>query len=332
MINEELKQQVMEDMVLLWLIGVKVVLVHGGGPEISELMEKLGKKTQFVDGLRVTDKETVEIAQMVLSGKINKAKKRLSAIVSREKESNSLEDNKIFGELILSNIYKIKNGDKSLTALNYYNGQEVVISLDSNLTPSQNAERYFKKYNKQKRALLALKPQKENAEKELNYLNSVFAELEIAEDIVDLKLILEELTLSSIVETPKNQKKKKERELLTYDYLGFRIKVGKNNAENDKITGSAKSEDVWLHVKDYHSSHVVIETNGKRVSAEVLKFAGEVCAYYSKCRNSEKIEVVYTLKKHVKKPPKSPLGFCVYENFKSIIVNPNKHQEILSEK
>ena len=268
----------------------------------------------------------------ILSGKINKAKKRLSAILSREKESNSLEDNKIFGELILSNIYKIKNGDKSLTALNYYNGQEVVISLDSNLTPSQNAERYFKKYNKQKRALLALKPQKENAEKELNYLNSVFAELEIAEDIVDLKLILEELTLSSIVETPKNQKKKKERELLTYNYLGFIIKVGKNNAENDKITGSAKSEDVWLHVKDYHSSHVVIETNGKRVSEEVLKFAGEVCAYYSKCRNSEKIEVVYTLKKHVKKPPKSPLGFCVYENFKSIIVNPNKHQEILSEK
>lgn len=72
MVNEELKQQVMEDIVLLWLIGVKVVLVHGGGPEISQLMEKLGKKAEFIDGLRVTDKETVEIAQMVLSGKINK--------------------------------------------------------------------------------------------------------------------------------------------------------------------------------------------------------------------------------------------------------------------
>ena len=72
MINEKLKQQVMEDIVLLWLIGVKVVLVHGGGPEISELMEKLGKKAQFVDGLRVTDKETVDIVQMVLAGKVNK--------------------------------------------------------------------------------------------------------------------------------------------------------------------------------------------------------------------------------------------------------------------
>jgi len=73
MINEQLKQQVMEDIVLLWLIGVKVVLVHGGGPEISETMVKLGKKAQFVDGLRVTDKETVDIVQMVLAGKVNKS-------------------------------------------------------------------------------------------------------------------------------------------------------------------------------------------------------------------------------------------------------------------
>jgi acetylglutamate kinase len=72
MINENLKEQVMEDIALLWLIGVKVVLVHGGGPEISEMMDKLGKKAQFVDGLRVTDKETVDIVQMVLAGKINK--------------------------------------------------------------------------------------------------------------------------------------------------------------------------------------------------------------------------------------------------------------------
>ncbi len=72
MINEQLKEQVMEDIVLLWLIGVKVVLVHGGGPEINELMDKLGKKAQFVDGLRVTDKETVDIVQMVLAGKVNK--------------------------------------------------------------------------------------------------------------------------------------------------------------------------------------------------------------------------------------------------------------------
>ena len=72
MVNEQIKMQVMEDIVLLWLIGVKIVLVHGGGPEINDLMSKLGKKPQFVDGLRVTDKETVDIVQMVLAGKVNK--------------------------------------------------------------------------------------------------------------------------------------------------------------------------------------------------------------------------------------------------------------------
>ena len=72
MINETLKQQVMEDIVLLWLIGVRIVLVHGGGPEINDLMDRLGKKPEFVNGLRVTDKETMDIVQMVLAGKINK--------------------------------------------------------------------------------------------------------------------------------------------------------------------------------------------------------------------------------------------------------------------
>ncbi len=73
MVNEHLKEQVMEDIALLWLIGVKVVLVHGGGPEISETMQKLGKESVFVNGLRVTDKETVDIVQMVLAGKVNKS-------------------------------------------------------------------------------------------------------------------------------------------------------------------------------------------------------------------------------------------------------------------
>ncbi len=266
----------------------------------------------------------------ILTGKINKAKKRLSAIVAREKDCYNLEDNKIYGEIILANIYKIKKGDVKLCTINYYNGQDVEIALDENLTPSQNAEKYYKKYNKQKRTLSALKPQKESAEKELDYLNSVLSETEIAENSSDLSLILEELILAGYVQNQTTQKKKKEREPLTYSYCGYKIKVGKNNVENDKITGGAKPNDIWLHVKDYHSSHVVIETNGKIVTDDVIKFSAEICAYYSKCRNSEKIEVVYAMKKHVKKPPKSPLGFFVYENFKSIMVNPSKHEKNLT--
>ena len=106
MINEALKEQVMEDIVLLWLIGVKVVLVHGGGPEISEMMTKLGKKTEFIDGLRVTDKETVEIAQMVLSGKINK-----SLVTFLEKEGGkAMGISGVDGQLIKASIKNPKLG------------------------------------------------------------------------------------------------------------------------------------------------------------------------------------------------------------------------------
>ena len=73
MINEELKMSVMRDIVLLRLIGVKVVLVHGGGPEISEMLKKIGKESVFIDGLRYTDEETAEVVRMVLAGKINKS-------------------------------------------------------------------------------------------------------------------------------------------------------------------------------------------------------------------------------------------------------------------
>ena len=106
MVNEQLKEQVMEDIVLLWLIGVKVVLVHGGGPEISEMMSKLGKKTEFIDGLRVTDKETVEIAQMVLSGKINK-----SLVTFLEKEGGkAMGISGVDGKLIKASIKNPKLG------------------------------------------------------------------------------------------------------------------------------------------------------------------------------------------------------------------------------
>ena len=72
MLNEELKEAVMEDIVLLNTIGIKVVLVHGGGPEINHMLERVGKESKFVDGLRYTDAETMEIVQMVLTGKLNK--------------------------------------------------------------------------------------------------------------------------------------------------------------------------------------------------------------------------------------------------------------------
>jgi predicted ribosome quality control (RQC) complex YloA/Tae2 family protein len=136
-----------------------------------------------------------------------------------------------------------------------------------------------------------------------------------------------------LVEKRVTTKKRKEDESFcrVYEVDGFTVRAGRNNAENDKLTFTAKQDDIWVHAKDYHSSHVLIESNGKEVPESVITVAAEISAYYSKGRCGGKTEVVYTKKKNVKKPPRSKPGFCIYENFKSVMVEPQKHQELLKD-
>ncbi len=268
----------------------------------------------------------------VLSSAIKKVKKKLTAINAKEKDAVEAENNRIKGELILSNIYRIKAGEERCVLDNYYDGSKVEIVLDKNLSPSKNAENYYKKYNKQKRTLSALKPQKEQAEKELDYLNSVIESVMLAENFIELSLIQQEMEISGfLVEKAQQQNKKKETQTFCreYEIFGFKVMAGRNNTENDKLTFTARAEDIWVHAKDYHSSHVIIVSSGKEVPEKVIRIAGEISAYYSKAREGGKAEIVYVPKKHVKKPPKSKPGFCTYENFKSLIVEPEKHAEFL---
>ena len=262
---------------------------------------------------------------------IKKVKKRLTAITAKERDALSAEENRIKGELILANVYKFKGGETECILDNYYDGTKVKITLDERLSAAKNAENYYKKYNKQKRTLSALAPQKEQAEKELNYLISVLDEINLCEDINELNLVQVELeNYGLIVERKATDKKKKETTFCReYNLFGFKVLAGRNNAENDKLTFTASGDDVWVHAKDYHSSHLIIYSNGKEISEKVILAAAEICAYYSKGREGGKTEIVYTKKKYVKKPPKSKPGFCVYENFKSILVSPEKHVEFL---
>lgn len=269
----------------------------------------------------------------IVNAAYKKVKKKLTAIKAKEKDAESAEDNRLKGELILSNIYKIKEGDKEILLDNYYDGGKINVLLNEYLSPAKNAENYYKKYNKQKRTLIALKPQRDQAEKEQNYLLSVLDEISLCEDISDLILIENELMDSGII-VKANPKSKKEEQILyrNYQLNGYKIRAGRNNFENDKLTFSSKSTDLWLHAKAYHSSHVIIEKKGEEIPQEVIVFGAEVCAYYSKGRDGGKTEIVFTERKNVKKPSKSKLGFVTYDNFKSIIVEPKKHEQNLLDK
>ncbi len=274
-------------------------------------------------------KNKKERATALVNTQIKKIKKRISAISSRQKEADKAEENNLFGELILANIYKIKQGDERVVALNYYNGEEVVISLDKKLSPSKNAEAYYKKYNKQKRSQQALKPQMDGAVTELEYYQSVLEEISIAETEEDFDFILEELNGLGLVKNFTKRKKQEEKQFRVYLIEGYTVKVGRNNIENDKLVANASSLDVWLHAKDYHSSHVIIENKKEGVPGEVITKSAEICAYYSKGREGGKCEVVYTNKKFVKKPKGAKPGFCTYTDYKSITVTPNANSKLL---
>ena len=238
------------------------------------------------------------------------------------------EKNSLYGQLIISNLYRIKQGDKQATVNDFTKEDypEIIVRLDENLSPKENAERYFKRYDKQKKTIAAVTGQKAELNETIDYLNNILRDIDRTEQIEDFADVEEELKILGVI---KRENKKKERtpqtKLRVYQYGGFEIYVGKNNIQNEKITFSAERSDIWLHVKDFHSSHVIIRTHGKTVPDDVLLFAAELCAYYSDAREADKVPVDYTLKKFVRKNGGKAVGAVYYTDQKTLFVKPNKH-------
>lgn len=267
-----------------------------------------------------------------LASAVKKTEKRLGQICEKLCECEKSEEIKLKGELITSNIYAIQRGMTTFEAVNYYdeNGGKIKIELDGRLSPSQNAQRYYKKYAKLKRTAQILAGQKAETEEKADYLRTIETSLKTADDEEDLKGIrqeLESLSLLKIQSAKTGKREKEQSSFRTFACGNFTVICGRNNAQNDRLTKSLSEEDLWLHVKTFHSSHTAVLTGGNTPTDEVIKFAAEVCAYYSEAQQNDKVAVDYTFKKHVKKPAGSRLGFAVYTNFKTILVAPNAHSE-----
>lgn len=266
----------------------------------------------------------------ITNAKIKKCEKNLADTLHRLKEAESAEKNKIKGELITANIYKIKKGETLLTAENWYeNGKEEKITLDKTLSPAANAQRYFKLYTKEKRTITALTPRKEAEEKELSYFRSVLIFIAEAENIDDLRETEEELKEIGLLPQEKAKKKKTEESVpfRKYVFEGFTILSGRNNLSNDRLLKSLDGEDIWLHTQKIHSAHVGILCENKKVPENVLLFAAEICAHYSEAKNGEKVAVDYTKRKYVKKPKKAAAGFVFYTDYKTLYVQGNAHEK-----
>ncbi len=224
---------------------------------------------------------------------------------------------RIRGELLNTYGYSAKPGDKSLTVLNYYTNEEETIPLDETLSATENAQRYFDKYNKQKRTYEALVKLTEEVREEIEHLRSILASLDIARAEEDLVEIREELAQSGYIRKAGNGRKVKITSK-PFHYVssdGYDMYVGRNNFQNDELTFKfANGGDWWFHAKKMPGSHVILRSKGKddAIPDRAYEEAARLAAYYSSGRDQEKVEVDYVIKKEVKKPAGAKPGFVVY--------------------
>ena len=268
-----------------------------------------------------------------VKGLKKKQAKKLQETMERLKEADKADEYRIKGELLTANLYRIEKGMQSVTLENWYteNCEEIKIGLDSTLSPAKNAQRYFKIYNKHKRAKEVLSPILKNEEEEIRYTDSVDAAIRQAENAEDLKELEAELIQMGLLRAPKERVGGKKKEQVVpfreFTFDGVTILAGRNNLQNDRLLRLASPDDMWLHTQKYHSSHVIILTGGGQVRDETLLYAAQICAYYSDGRDGDKIPVDYCLRKYVKKPSKSKAGFVTYTDYKTILVTPKKPAE-----
>ncbi len=255
-----------------------------------------------------------------------KQEKRLAQILEIYRECEEMEQNRIKGELLTANLYRLSRGMAGCELENYYDerGGKIKIALDVTLTPSQNAQRYYKKYQKQKRTIDALAPQEKEVRAELDYLERLLTAISTANGEEDLRAVEEELLAANLLKTPPTRTKKKKVEIpfRTYEKDGFTILAGRNNLQNDRLVRQSSPDDLWLHAQKYHSSHVVIQSKGKTVPDGVLLFAASVCARYSDGKSGNKIPVDYCQVKYVKKPSGAKAGFVIYNDYQTVLVDP----------
>lgn len=297
--------------------------------------DKLYLAEEYYFTEKISQKKFINLKERLTSvtnTAIKKIKKKKTSVNAKIKESNQAEENRVKGELIICNLYRIEKGAKSVVLDNYYEQSKTIVELDENLSPQKNAEKYFKKYNKQKKALTILLPQKEQLEKEQSYFESVLEEIELSSCIEELICVKQELVETGVIKEQSKTARKSTNVKPYREYLidGFIVKFGKNNVENDKLTLSAKPSDIWVHSKDYHSSHGIIETKGKSVPKETIVKVAGICGYYSKARLGGKTEIVYTEKKNVKKPSKAKAGFFTYTEYKTVVITPFDGKEYLN--
>ncbi|HZX20793.1 MAG TPA: NFACT family protein, partial [Clostridia bacterium] len=244
------------------------------------------------------------------------------------KKGHNAEKYRLYGDLITANIYQIEKNQDTARLVNYYDEDHntITIPLKRELTPAQNAQKYFKMYNKAKTSIHKINNQIRKTKREINYLEQIMINIEQCTHMSDVEEIRTELEENKILRRKTTKKDagpdKKSNYLKYISSEGFEILVGKNNKQNNDITFKmASKEDFWFHVKDMPGSHVVLKLENKTPGDLSMSEAAALAAYYSKARNSTKVAVDYTRRKNVKKQHGAKPGMVIYDNYSTILVD-----------
>lgn len=269
----------------------------------------------------------------LLSNTVDRLSRKINLQRADLKKCADREQLRIKGDLLQANLYRIERGASAVTVENFYaeDNAPMTIALNPTITPAMNAQRFYKEYNKAKTREAMLTQQIEKATEELSYIESVQDALARCESEAELSAIRAELREQGYLRAQKGTTKRKDKPLPPIGYQssdGFRILVGRNNKQNDQLTlRTADKNDLWLHTKGIHGTHVIICAEGREIPDSTVLEAARIAAAHSKGRDSAQVPVDYTRVKNVSKPAGALPGKVIYVSYKTVYVKPFSQEE-----
>lgn len=300
-----------------------------GETKSFETLSQLLDRFYFGKAERDRVKQQGNDLERLLANEKEKNEKKIKKLEATLDDAKKAEQFLLYGELLTANIFMAQKGMKEISVVNYYdeNGASINIPLDPRKTPSENAQKYFTKYQKAKNSVNIVKEQIQLAQDEVAYFDSLLQQVEAASP-KDIEEIREELIEGGYIRARQKKGNKNKQNLKPvlekyHSTDGTEILVGKNNKQNDYLTNKVAARDeIWLHTKDIPGSHVVIRS--KEPSEDVIVEAAQIAAYFSKARNSSSVPVDFTRVRHVKKPAGAKPGFVIYEQQQTVYVTPDE--------
>lgn len=304
--------------------------IAGGGIKLYDSIGEALDSLYINSDRREWAKRHGASARKVLQNNIERCEKKLALYADALNSGEQMEKCRLYGELLTANLHSLKSGTDTAAVDNYYADpvERIAIPLDRQLTPGENAQRYYKKYQKLKAARDMAIVQREQTLSELNYLEGQLDNLTKCTAENELSELIEELKDQGYIKRDKGGKKKMKlaasKPMHFVSSTGADIYVGKNNRQNDELTlHFASPNDIWMHAKNIPGSHVIVKGAGEQDTAAMTE-AALLAAYYSRARGSENVAVDYTPRKYVKKPAGAKPGMVIYTTNKTAYVTPSE--------